>query len=310
MSLLFFFKESMQHKTKALIAAVIVAIIYGINYTIAKDVMPTYIKPFGFIVLRVLGATLLFWALSLFMAKQKIERSDFLRIFLAAVFGVCINMLAFFKGLSMTSPINASVIMVTSPIIVLLLSAIILKERITFIKVLGILLGLVGAVILIVYGQSIIPGDKPFYGNLLILVNATSYGLYLIIVKKLTQKYDSVTLIKWLYLFGLILVIPFGFSEVQEIQWQLIPTTIYFNIGFVILFTTFFAYLFNLFALTQLKPTTLSAFIYLQPLIASAYALLNGKDSLNSVKIIAAILIFTGVYLVTKSNSKPSLKTT
>ncbi len=300
----------MQHKTKALIAAVIVAVIYGMNYTIAKDVMPTYIKPFGFIVLRVLGATILFWALSLFMAKQKIERSDFFRIFLAAVFGVCLNMLAFFKGLSMTSPINASVIMVISPIIVLLLSAIILKERITFIKVLGILLGLVGAVILIVYGQSIIPGDKPFYGNLLILVNATSYGLYLIIVKKLTQKYDSVTLIKWLYLFGLILVIPFGFSEVQEIQWQLIPTTIYYNIGFVILFTTFFAYLFNLFALTQLKPTTLSAFIYLQPLIASAYALLNGKDSLNSVKIIAAILIFTGVYLVTKSNSKPSLKTT
>jgi drug/metabolite transporter (DMT)-like permease len=271
----------MQHKTKALLAAVIVAIIYGMNYTIAKDVMPTYIKPFGFIVLRVLGATVLFWALSLFMAKQKIERSDFLRIFLAAVFGVCLNMLAFFKGLSMTSPINASVIMVISPIIVLLLSAIILKERITFIKVLGILLGLVGAVILIVYGQSIIPGDKPFYGNLLILVNATSYGLYLIIVKRLTQKYDSVTLIKWLYLFGLILVIPFGFSEVQEIQWQLIPTTIYFNIGFVILFTTFFAYLFNLFALTQLKPTTLSAFIYLQPLIATTYALLNGKDSLN-----------------------------
>lgn len=300
----------MQHKTKALLAAVIVAIIYGMNYTIAKDVMPTYIKPFGFIVLRVLGATVLFWALSLFMAKQKIERSDFLRIFLAAVFGVCLNMLAFFKGLSMTSPINASVIMVISPIIVLLLSAIILKERITFIKVLGILLGLVGAVILIVYGQSIIPGDKPFYGNLLILVNATSYGLYLIIVKRLTQKYDSVTLIKWLYLFGLILVIPFGFSEVQEIQWQLIPTTIYFNIGFVILFTTFFAYLFNLFALTQLKPTTLSAFIYLQPLIATTYALLNGKDSLNSVKIIAALLIFTGVYLVTKSNSKPSLKTT
>lgn len=300
----------MQHKTKALLAAVIVAIIYGMNYTIAKDVMPTYIKPFGFIVLRVLGATVLFWALSLFMAKQKIERSDFFRIFLAAVFGVCLNMLAFFKGLSMTSPINASVIMVISPIIVLLLSAIILKERITFIKVLGILLGLVGAVILIVYGQSIIPGDKPFYGNLLILVNATSYGLYLIIVKRLTQKYDSVTLIKWLYLFGLILVIPFGFSEVQEIQWQLIPTTIYFNIGFVILFTTFFAYLFNLFALTQLKPTTLSAFIYLQPLIATTYALLNGKDSLNSVKIIAALLIFTGVYLVTKSNSKPSLKTT
>jgi drug/metabolite transporter (DMT)-like permease len=217
-------------------------------------------------------------------------------------------MLAFFKGLSMTSPINASVIMVTSPIIVLVLSAIILKEKITLIKVLGILIGLTGAVILIIYGQSIVPGDRPFYGNLLILVNATSYGLYLIIVKKLTKKYDSITLIKWLYLFGLILVIPFGFSEVQEIQWQYIPTNIYFNIGFVILFTTFFAYLFNLYALTQLKPTTLSAFIYLQPLIASAYALLLQKDDLNAVKIVAAILIFTGVYLVTKSNSNPSSK--
>ena len=300
----------MQDKTKAIIAAFIVAIIYGINYTIAKDVMPTYVKPFGFIVLRVLGATILFWVLSVFIARQKVERSDFLRIFLAAVFGVCLNMLAFFKGLSMTSPISASVIMVTSPIIVLVLSSIILKERITFIKVLGILLGLIGAIVLIIYGQSIIPGDKPFYGNLLILVNATSYGLYLIIVKKLTQKYDSVTLIKWLYLFGLILVIPFGFSEVQEIQWQEIPTNIYFNIGFVVVFTTFIAYLFNLFALKELKPTTLSAFIYLQPLIATSYALLNGKDSLNSVKVIAAILIFTGVYLVTKSNSKRSIKHT
>lgn len=298
----------MQNTTKAYLAAFIVAIIYGINYTIAKDVMPTHVKPFGFIVLRVLGATILFWILSLFITRQKIDRSDFFRIFLAALFGVCLNMLAFFKGLSMTSPINASVIMVTSPIIVLVLSAIILKEKITLIKVLGILIGLTGAVILIIYGQSIVPGDRPFYGNLLILVNATSYGLYLIIVKKLTKKYDSITLIKWLYLFGLILVIPFGFNEVQEIQWQYIPTNIYFNIGFVILFTTFFAYLFNLYALTQLKPTTLSAFIYLQPLIASAYALLLQKDDLNAVKIVAAILIFLGVYLVTKSNSNPSSK--
>jgi drug/metabolite transporter (DMT)-like permease len=300
----------MQNKTSAYIAAILVALIYGVNYTIAKDVMPTYVKPFGFIVIRVLGATILFWILSFFLTNEKIERSDFFRIFLAALFGVCLNMLAFFKGLSMTSPINASVIMVTSPIIVLILSAIILKERITIIKVLGILIGLIGAVVLIVYGQSISPGDNPFYGNILILLNATSYGLYLVIVKKLTQKYNAITLIKWLYLFGLILVIPFGFNEVQEINWQKIPENIYFNIGFVVIFTTFFAYLFNLFALTKLKPTTLSAFIYLQPLIASTYAIAAEKDSLNAVKIIAAILIFTGVYLVTKSNSKTTLADT
>ena len=265
--------------------------------------MPTYIKPYGFILLRVLGAAILFWVLGLFTIKQKIEKSDFGRIFWAALFGVCINMLAFFKGLSLTSPINASVIMVNTPILVLILSAIILKEKITFTKVLGILIGLAGAILLIVYGKSTIQGDHPLIGNSLIFVNATSYGLYLIIVKKLTQKYNAITLIKWLYLFGLILVIPFGLSELQEVSWQEIPDGIYFNIAYVIIFTTFFAYLLNLFALIRLKPTTLSAFIYLQPLLASSYALLMKKDSLNSLKVIAALLIFSGVYLVTKSNN-------
>ncbi len=293
----------MNSKSIALIAAFIVAVIYGINYTIAKDVMPTYLRPFGFIVLRVLGATALFWILSLFTKKQKIDKADFGRIFLAAIFGVCVNMLAFFKGLSLTSPINASVIMVNTPILVLLLSAIILKERITLTKVLGVFIGLTGAILIIVYGKSAIKGDNPLVGNLLIFVNASSYGLYLIIIKKLTQKYSSITLIKWLYLFGLFLVLPFGYSELTEVSWSSIPNSIYFNIGFVIIFTTFFAYLLNLFALKQLRPTTLSAFIYLQPLLASSYALLMKRDSLNSVKVMAAILIFLGVYLVTKSNA-------
>ncbi|MDJ0644815.1 MAG: DMT family transporter [Flavobacteriaceae bacterium] len=293
----------MKSKSFALFVAFVVAIIYGLNYIIAKDVMPTYVKPFGFILIRVSGATVLFWILSLFYKKQKIDRSDFGRIALAALFGVCINMLAFFKGLSMTSPINASVIMVTTPILVLILSAIILKEKITVLKVAGITVGLAGAVLLILYGKSVIPGDRPVLGNFLILINASSYGLYLIIVKKLTQKYNALTLVKWLYLFGWIFVIPFGLSELQEVVWQDIPMTIYFNIGFVVIFVTFFAYLLNLFALIRLKPTTLSTFIYLQPLLASIFALLMGKDSLNSTKLIAAVLIFSGVYMVTKSNT-------
>lgn len=293
----------MKGKTSALIAAFIVAIIYGLNYTIAKDVMPTYVKPFGFIVIRVTGAAVLFWIFSLFTVTQKIERSDFARLFLAALFGVCINMLAFFKGLSLTSPINASVIMVTTPILVLVLSAILLKERITLIKVVGILIGLSGAVLLIAYGKSVIQGDNPVLGNLLIFVNASSYGLYLIIVKKLTKKYNAITLIKWMYLFGFFLVLPFGYSEFMEVNWQELPQTMYFNISFVVVFTTFFAYLLNLFALSKLRPTTLSAFIYLQPLLASSFALLLQKDELNIIKVIAALLIFSGVYLVTKSNS-------
>ena len=299
----------MKSKALAYMAAFIVAVIYGVNYTIAKDVMPTYIKPFGFILLRISGATLIFWLVSFFFKTQKIERNDFKRIILAAFFGVCINTLAFFKGLSLTSPINASVIMVNTPILVLILSAIILKERITLLKILGIITGLIGAIMLIVYGKSTIPGDNPIVGNSLIFLNASSYGLYLIVVKKLTEKYNAITLIKWLYLFGLLMVIPFGYLELKEVVWNTIPSSIiYFNITFVIVFTTVIAYLFNLFALQKLKPTTLSAFIYLQPLIASSYALFLGKDTINSIKVIAALLIFTGVYLVTKSNIKPIVK--
>lgn len=292
----------MNSKAPAFIAAFSAALIYAVSFTIAKDVMPTYVKPFGFILLRVAGATLLFWLLGLFAKKEKIERNDFLTIAAAAFFGVALNMLTFFKGLSLTTPISASVIMVTTPILVLVLSAIILKEKITSIKVLGILMGLSGAILLIAYGQSLNAGENAVLGNLLVFVNASSYAMYLIVVKKLTQKYHPFTFIKWLYLFGLVMVIPFSISEALEIQWQAINSTILLKIIFVVVFTTFCAYLFNIFALTKLKPTTLSSFIYLQPLLATIYALLVGSDKIDTIKIIAAILIFSGVFLVTKSN--------
>jgi len=298
----------MNSRNGAFVAAFLAALIYGISFTVAKDVMPVYVKPYGFIILRVVGATMLFWLVSIFTVKEKIERQDFLRICLAAIFGVALNMLTFFKGLSMTTPISASVIMVTSPIIILLLSAIILKEKITSIKVLGIFIGLAGAVILIAYGQSLKPGENPVLGNLLVFINAASYSLYLIIVKRLAEKYNPFTFIKWLYLFGSILVIPFGYNELQEVQWQIMPTAIYYKAAFIVVFTTFFTYMFNIFALTKLKPTTLSSFIYLQPVLASLYALIVGSDVVDIIKVIATILIFTGVYLVTKNNTPRQIK--
>ncbi len=142
----------------------------------------------------------------------------------------------------------------------------------------------------------------------MVFVNATAYSLYLIIVKRLTDKYHPLTFVRWLYLFGLIIVLPFGFSELQEIQWQEMPTNIYYKVGFIVVFTTFLTYLFNLFALTKLKPTTLSVFIYLQPVLASLYALFTNSDSLNMVQILATLLIFAGVYLVTKSNTPKQIK--
>jgi len=299
----------MNSRNGALILAFLAALIYGISFTVAKDVMPLYIKPYAFIVLRVFGAAILFWIIGFFVAKEHIERKDYFRIFLAAIFGTTLNMLTFFKGLSLTTPINASVMMLTTPILVLLLSTIILKEKVTFLKIFGIFVGLAGAFILIVYGQEVGASKDALLGNFLIFINATAYSFYLIIVKRLTDKYNPLTFIKWMYLFGLFMVLPFGFTELQEIQWQEMPSTIYLKAGFIVVFTTFFAYLFNIFALSKLKPTTLSIFIYLQPVLASGYALLTKSDSLNMIQILATLLIFTGIYLVTKSNTPKEVKT-
>jgi len=298
----------MNSRNSALILAFLAALIYGVSFTVAKEVMPLYVKPYAFIVLRVLGAAILFWIVGFFIAKENIERQDYFRIFLAAIFGTALNMLTFFKGLSLTTPINASVMMLTTPILVLLLSTIILKEKVTFLKIVGIFVGLAGAFILIVYGQKMGPSKDALLGNFLVFVNATSYSFYLIIVKRLTDKYNPLTFVKWIYLFGLFMVLPFGFLELQEIQWQEMSTSIYLKIGFIVVFTTFLAYLFNIFALSKLKPTTLSIFIYLQPVLASGYALLTKSDSLNMIQIVATLLIFAGIYLVTKSNTPKQLK--
>ncbi|WP_026708408.1 DMT family transporter [Flavobacterium frigidarium] len=296
----------MSKRSIALFGATLVSIIYGVTFTIAKDVMPTYVDAYGFILLRVSGSTLLFWLIWLFIPKQKIDLKDFPRIIAAAFFGVAFNMLTFFKGLSLTSPISASVIMVTTPMIVLILSAIIMKERMRTRMVTGILLGLVGTGSLILYGKAIGNGANATLGNALVLVNAISYGFYLIIVKKLMDKYNAFTFVKWVYLFGLFMVIPFGYSQVEAVNWSAVPEVIGFKIIFVVVISTFLTYLLNLLTMKELKPTTVAVFIYLQPFFATVFAIGLGKDELSVVKILSAILIFIGVYMVTQ---KPTPKT-
>ena len=293
----------MAKRTWALIAALTVSVIYGVSFTIAKDVMPTYVKPFGFILLRVFGATVLFWAVSFLGPKEKIQTKDFPRIIAAAFFGVALNMLTFFKGLSFTSPISGAVIMVTTPIIVMILSAILIREKIKFRKIFGILLGLIGTGFLILYGKSIGNASNASLGNLLVFINAVSYAVYLIVVKKLMDKYNAFTFVKWIYTFGLLMVLPFGWNEYSEIQWAAIPIPILWEIGFVVVFTTFLTYLFNLVSMRELKPTTVAVFIYLQPLFATVFAISLGKDELTWVKIISAVLIFVGVFMATKKKS-------
>ena len=288
----------------ALLAATLVSIIYGVTFTIAKDVMPKYVQPFGFIALRVGGSMLLFWLIAPFFSTEKIEKADFPRIIAAAFFGVALNMLTFFKGLSYTSPIMGAVLMVTTPMIVLVLSAILMKERMKKQKVFGLILGLIGTVFLILYGKSVINASNATLGNILVFINAVSYGFYLIIVKKLMDKYNAFAFVKWIYTFGFLMVLPFGWSEFQAVDYANLPTDIIWKIGFVVVLSTFLTYLLNLVSMRELKPTTVAVFIYLQPLFATIFAISLGKDDLGWVKIISAILIFTGVYLVTQKRVK------
>lgn len=292
----------MKSRALALLAAFGATAIYGMNHTIAKVVMPHYIGPFGFIMLRVVGACILFWLVSFFIPKETIERKDFLRIAFTALFGMCINMLMFFKGLQLSTPINSGVIVTLTPIIILILSAFFLKEKLTQFKFLGIVLGFTGALLLILYGNSnkVINAPDISIGNTMLLINAVSFGAYLVMVKPLTKKYSTVTLMKWMFLLGVIYTFPFTITEFIEVSWKTLPFEAIWRIGFVVVGTTFLTYMFNVYALKTLPATTIGAFTYLQPIITIVYAVITGNDILDGVKILACLLVFLGVYLVSK----------
>jgi len=285
-------------RTLAILAAILATTIYGLNHTIAKGVMPDVVMPYGFIMLRVIGAAILFWGISIFGPKEHIERKDYLRMLLCAFLGMGFNMLAFFKGLSLSTPINSAVLITLTPIIVLVLSAILIREKISKLKIGGIFIGFLGALGLLLLGAEI-RQDAPNIpvGNALIILNAILYGSYLIVAKTLIKKYHPFTFMKWLFTLGIFICLPFGFGELSEIQWSSMSFEAVWQITFVVVGTTFCTYLFNIFALTQLKASTLSAFIYVQPLLGILFAVVMGKDSLTAVKILAATMVLLGVYL-------------
>lgn len=291
----------MSKRHLALLAAFGASFIYGVNHSLAKGVMPTYISAFGFIMLRVTGAAVLFWVTSLFLPQEKIDRKDWGRIFLCALFGMTLNMLMFFKGLELSTPINSGVVITLAPVILLVLSAIFLKEKITWLKGSGIALGLIGALVLILFGvktQENAPNIP--LGNALFIVNATAYSIYLILVKPLTAKYSSITLMKWLFLIAVFTNLPVALPEFMEVEWQQLPSKVIGVMLFVIIGTTYLTYLLNVFALRELKPSTVGAFIYLQPLLAAIIAIMLGADTLTATRVLGAVLIFAGVYLSTK----------
>lgn len=277
-----------------------VTVIYGANYSIAKLIMPDLIGPFGTIFFRVLIAGLLFWIIEYFNTNAKIDsRKDFLRLALCGLFGVAGNQLMFFKGLSITTPINASLMMLTTPVLVLILSYFFLSERITIQKIAGILIALLGAIML-VGGTDFSFSSTTWVGDVFIFLNATFYGIYLILAKPLMNKYEALTIVKWTFFFGFIVVVPFSFNEVLAIEWVGLPNYFYYSLGFIVIGTTFLAYLLNAWGLKFVNASVVSIYIYLQPVLATIFAFFIRGDEMTLEKFSLSLIIFFGVFLVSK----------
>jgi drug/metabolite transporter (DMT)-like permease len=285
------------------LAAIGANIIFGINYVVAKGIMPDFLLPRAVIFLRVTGAMAIFWLVSLFFPRQKVAPKDLKKMFVAAFFGVALNQIMFFEGLNLSTPINASIIMVGIPILVLFFTHFLIKERITKNKLIGIVLGFTGSAFLILQSGSLSLSGS-FLGNLLIFINVSSYALFLVLIKPLMRTYHPLTVMKWVFSFGFLFILPFTGRLAWQADYGAIPTDIWMSIAFVVFFTTVLAYFLNNYSLTLISPTVNSAYIYLQPFLATFVAILFGKDQLNWAQLVAAALIFTGVYFVNFKTSK------
>lgn len=273
-------------------------LIYGINYSVAKWIMPQYIDPLALAVLRVIGGVLLFWLIASFLVNEKVERRDMWRLALSGIFGVAFNQIMFLIGLSYTTPIDASIIMTINPIVVLLAAFLLLGERITWRKGLGIILGGTGAILLITSGGNISLNSEHLWGNILMLGNTSSYALYLVLVKPLMSKYHPFTVMKWVFLFGAFIILPAGYEKLITTNFAAFDINVWLSVGYVVIFTTFLAYLLNIVAMQYVSPTLTSTYIYSQPVIAGVVSIILLQDSLTWIKIASSVLVFVGVYFV------------
>lgn len=304
---------------KAHLALFTVNALYGASHIIAKGVMPNYITPNVFIFLRVLGATILFWIVKLLFVREKVKRKDILLLAICGVFGVAVNQLFFFNGLNLSSSINSGIIMTLNPIIVVVLSFFILKESLSSWRTIGIIIGTIGAVMLTLSSGNL-KGDA-FLGDMFLFINATSYALYLVLVKPLMKKYKPLTVITYVFTFGLLYVMlyPPTLSELAQMNFEVLPLMVVLKIIFVIVFVTFITYLLTVYALKLISPTVSSSYIYLQPILVILFAFLFYKigisedytGSITLQKLLYMAFIFLGVYITSTSSfvkSKQQIK--
>ncbi len=296
-------------KTWAHLSLLAANIIYGMNYSIAKSVMPDSIKPLALVSLRTVSAAALFWITSLFMPKETVSKKELLYLFGCSFFGMVINQVLFLVGLDYTSPVNSSIIISTNPIFAFVFAALILRENITLLKGIGLAIGLSGVMILILQNGTPDINSNTFLGDIYTLVNTISWAFYTVIIKKMVEKYHPVTVMKWTFLFAMLTTVPLGYNQWSTMDWTAISLRGWMGIGFVVVFATYVGYLLISFGLRRLSPTIVSTYTYINPIIAAYLATIMGQDRISFVMVISALLIFAGVFVVSlQKNSDSRLK--
>ncbi len=287
-------------RLKAHLALLGANLFYGAGFTVAKQIMPRLIEPLGFILIRVSVFMALFW-LSFAGGKQfrvKIDPKDWKTLVFGGFFGVALNQMLFFAGLNLTFPIHASLIMMGTPLMITLASLLLLRERIGTGKMTGLLLGISGASLLMSAGKEVTLTGSSALGDLLVFINAASYAVYLVMIKPLMIRYRPIIVIRWVFFFGCLFVLPFGLPQFLRIDWTQFGMADYLAVTFIVICVTFFTYLWNIYALKHLSPATAGGYIYLQPIFAATISVMVTGEELTWIKFWATVLIFSGVFLV------------
>lgn len=280
-------------------------VMWGIMAPISKFVLAGgIVSSMALVDVRIFGGTILFWIASMFIKPEKVDRKDYIRLFGAGFFSTAFNQMCFIKGVSLTSPVDASICTSTLPIWTMILAAIFLKEPVTGKKATGVLMGLSGALLLVFFGSGHnSSGNSNILGDLLCLLSQVSYSVYLVFFQDVIKKYSPVTLMKWKYTFGALILLPVLLSSFFTVQWGILPSNQWAGLAYILLFGTFLSYLIVPIGQKHLRPTVVAMYNYLQPVTAAAVAILWGLDSFNFVKLIAVVLIFSGVMLVNRSRA-------
>ena len=291
-------------------AMLLTSLIFAVNMPFSKNLMPDWMSPIGLTYSRFTFGAIAFWLLSLFLKTEKVTRKDMGTLFIGSLLGVGINQVTFITGLKLTSATNASIVITITPILVLIISFLILKEPITFKKAGGVILGLVGVLSVILTSEIAASGrEASIVGDLLCVTSSLSYAFFLVLTRGISKRYNSVTIMKWMFLFSSLLFFPFGFRDVITSKLFSSGTSIaWYSYMYLLVGATFITYLLIPVAQRQIRPTTIGMYNYLQPLVASYIAIMMGQDSFSWTKPFSAIFIFLGVYFVTTSKSREDVE--